>query len=152
MSPETEELAERVRNLIGHKPGVVEKKMFGGYGFMLNGNFVVGSMSTGEILLRADPAKLAETMALSGAGPMMMGEREMTGFYTVDYDSIAHDDDLQTWIDRSWSYVKTMPPKKPKPAKTARKAVAKAPAKRAAAKKAHAGEKAPAKKAAPEKR
>lgn len=130
MSPETEELGERIRDLIGHKPGVVEKKMFGGFGFMLNGNFVVGAMSTGDILLRADPAKLAETMALPGAGPMLMGEREMTGFYTVEFDRIAHDDDLQEWIDRSWSYVKTMPQKKPK-ASTAKMAVAKRAAKKA---------------------
>ncbi len=34
-SEATEELAERVRSMIGHKPGVTEKKMFGGYGFML---------------------------------------------------------------------------------------------------------------------
>ena len=40
----------------------------------------------------------------------------MTGFYTVDYDAIADDDDLKTWIDRSWAYVKTMPPKAEKQA------------------------------------
>ena len=42
MSVESEELAERIRDLIGHKPGVIEKRMFGGFGFMLNGNMVVG--------------------------------------------------------------------------------------------------------------
>ena len=47
---------------------------------------------------------------------MKMGERVMTGFYTVDYDAIANDDDLKTWIDRSWAYVKTMPPKAEKQA------------------------------------
>lgn len=119
MSPESEELAERIRNLIGHKPGVIEKRMFGGFGFMLNGNMVAGSMSTGEILLRADPARMEETLSLPGAAAMKMGERTMTGFYTVDYDGIANDDDLRTWVDRSWAYVKTMPPKEAKAAKKA---------------------------------
>jgi TfoX/Sxy family transcriptional regulator of competence genes len=145
MSPEAEELTERIRNLIGHKPGVIEKKMFGGSGFMLYGNMVAGAMSTGEVLLRADPQRMNETLSITGASPMKMGERIMTGFYTVDFDAIADDDDLKTWIDRSWAYVKTMPPKDAKPAKkpVAKKAPAsKAPAKKAAAKKA------PAKKAA----
>lgn len=133
MSVESEELAERIRALIGHKPGVVEKRMFGGCCFMLNGNMVGGAMSTGGLLLRADPARVEETMSLPGAAPMTMGERTMGGFYTVDFDSIANDDDLKTWIDRAWLYVKTMPPKaeKPKPAK-------KATAKKASAKKAPA--------------
>ena len=123
MSVESEELAERIRGLIGHKPGVIEKRMFGGFGFMLNGNMVAGSMSTGEILLRADPKRIDEALAIPGAAPMKMGERVMTGFYTVDYDAIANDDDLKTWIDRSWAYVKTMPPKAEKQA--AKKAAAK---------------------------
>lgn len=128
MSVASDELAERIRGLIGHKPGVVEKKMFGGYGFMLNGNMVVGSMSTGDLLLRADPQHMDETLSLSGAAPMKMGERLMTGFYTADFDAIANDDDLKTWIDRSWAYVRTMPPKAEKPA--AKKAAKKAPARK----------------------
>ena len=83
-----------------------------------------GSMSTGELLLRADPKRMDEALAISGAAPMKMGERMMTGFYTVDFDAIANDDDLKAWIDRSWAYVKTMPPKAEKPAaakKSARK-------------------------------
>jgi TfoX/Sxy family transcriptional regulator of competence genes len=133
MSPESEELAERIRTLIGHKPGVIEKRMFGGFGFMLNGNMVAGSMSTGEILLRADPKRIDEILTLPGAAAMKMGERTMTGFYTVDYDAIANDDDLKTWIDRSWAYVKTMPPKAEKPAakKLAAKKAPKAAAKKA---------------------
>jgi len=132
MSPESEELAERIRTLIGHKPGVIEKRMFGGFGFMLNGNMVAGSMSTGEILLRADPSRMDEALSLPGAAPMKMGERTMSGFYTVDYDAIANDDDLKTWVDRSWAYVKAM---QPKAEKSPSKKAAKAPAKKAPAKK-----------------
>jgi hypothetical protein len=42
MSEASEELADRIRAIIGHRPGVTEKRMFGGNGFMLNGNMVVG--------------------------------------------------------------------------------------------------------------
>ena len=148
MSVASDELAERIRNLIGHKPGVVEKKMFGGYGFMLNGNMVVGSMSTGDLLLRADPQRMDETLSLSGAAPMKMGERLMTGFYTVDFDAIANDDDLKTWIDRSWTHAKTLPPKEAKLAEKKARRVAKAAPKRPAKKPAKA---APASRKAPRK-
>ena len=152
MSPEAEELTERIRKLIGHKPGVIEKRMFGGSGFMLYGNMVAGAMSTGEVLLRADPTRMSEALSITGAAPMKMGERIMTGFYTVDFDAIADDDDLRTWIDRSWAYVTTLPPKDAKPAKQAgaKKAPARVPAKKASPKKAPAkkvAKKAPAKKA-----
>jgi TfoX/Sxy family transcriptional regulator of competence genes len=116
MSPETEELRDRMRDLIGHRPGVVEKRMFGGVCFMLNGNMVGCAMSSGDILLRADPGRLAETMALPGVSPMMMGEREMTGFYTVAFDEIADEDGLSGWVERAFSYVRTMPPKPDKSA------------------------------------
>ncbi len=37
-----EQLAERLRQALARKKGVEEKKMFGGVGFLLNGNMLVG--------------------------------------------------------------------------------------------------------------
>ncbi len=117
MSVAADELADRIRQIIGHKPGVVEKRMFGGVGFMLNGNMVAGAMSDGELMLRAEPGRMDEMLKLPGAAPLRMGERTMSGFYTVDFDSIADEDDLKTWLDRSWTYVQSMPAKAPKASK-----------------------------------
>ncbi len=72
MSAATDELAERVRDLIGHRPGVTEKKMFGGYGFMLNGNMVCGAMSTGYLLLRVGPDLHAEGSGVPARRPCTM--------------------------------------------------------------------------------
>ena len=36
-----EELARRIRDEIGAHPALVEKKMFGGIAFMIDGNFIV---------------------------------------------------------------------------------------------------------------
>ena len=38
----SESLAQRTRAALSSKKGIVEKKMFGGIGFMLNGNLLVG--------------------------------------------------------------------------------------------------------------
>ena len=37
-----ESLAARIRDALARKKGVEEKKMFGGVGFLLNGNMLVG--------------------------------------------------------------------------------------------------------------
>jgi TfoX/Sxy family transcriptional regulator of competence genes len=47
-----ERLAERIREVIQARPGVTERKMFGGLGFMLNGNMACGVMSDDERTLR----------------------------------------------------------------------------------------------------
>lgn len=44
MSPASEEIADRIRSIVSLRDGVIEKKMFGGICFLLNGNMVVGSM------------------------------------------------------------------------------------------------------------
>ena len=36
-----EELAERVREIVSRKKDIEEKKLFGGVGFLLNGNILV---------------------------------------------------------------------------------------------------------------
>jgi TfoX/Sxy family transcriptional regulator of competence genes len=38
----SEALAERIRHALARRKNVEEKKMFGGVGFLLNGNMVVG--------------------------------------------------------------------------------------------------------------
>ena len=80
-----EQLAERVRDLVAPRSGVTEKKMFGGIGWMINGNMAVGVMSKGGLIVRIDPdeteAMLAEphvsTFGREGAKPMK-------GFVVVD--------------------------------------------------------------------
>ncbi|MGH9801916.1 MAG: TfoX/Sxy family protein, partial [Blastocatellia bacterium] len=38
----SEKLADRIRQTLGEEPGVIEKKMFGGLAFMVNGNMSCG--------------------------------------------------------------------------------------------------------------
>jgi TfoX/Sxy family transcriptional regulator of competence genes len=39
----SEELAERIREVIDGRPGVTERKMFGGIAWMVNGTWPAGS-------------------------------------------------------------------------------------------------------------
>lgn len=111
MSEASEELADRIRALIGDKPGVTEKKMFGGWGFMLYGNMVVGAMKSGALLMRVGPERHEEAKRLPGAAPMIQGGKEMSGFVELTDDGIEDDEALKASIDFAWAFVKTLKPK-----------------------------------------
>ena len=110
MTAASDEMGDRLRPLIGKKPGIVEKKMFGGIGFMLNGNMVIGTTAKGALLVRIDPAKAEDALA-RGAEQMHMGPRIMSGFVFVDPNRLPDDASLKEWIAYSTKYVKTLPPK-----------------------------------------
>jgi TfoX/Sxy family transcriptional regulator of competence genes len=61
-----------------------EVKMFGGIGFMLNGNLIAGASHRG-LLVRVGKAREREALAQPGARPMQMKGRTMEGYIYVDH-------------------------------------------------------------------
>jgi hypothetical protein len=57
------ELADRIRFLIGTRPGITEKKMFGGLAFLAGGNMAISASGQGGALVRVDPAETGATGA-----------------------------------------------------------------------------------------
>ncbi len=110
MTAASDALGARLRPLLGKKPGIVEKKMFGGIGFMLQGNMVIGTTAKGALLVRIDPAKADDAIA-RGAALMHMGPRVMSGFVSVDVTKVPDDAALKVWIAYATKYVNTLPPK-----------------------------------------
>jgi TfoX/Sxy family transcriptional regulator of competence genes len=104
-------LTKRLRPLLMKRPGMVEKKMFGGTGFMLHGNMALGTTASGDLLVRIDPAKQSTALSRAGAFQMMMGEREMKGFIAVRAEGTTDPDDLRAWIADALDYARTLPPK-----------------------------------------
>ena len=110
MSLAVEELSDRVR-LLTPDLILVEKKMFGGRCFMLNGNMLVCPMKDGSLLVRAGKERMDEALARPGAGPMQMKGRTMGGFVFVSGDAVEDDDRLLDWIDFARAFVATLPAK-----------------------------------------
>ena len=50
-----EDLANRIRELLGSERGVEEKRMFGGLAFLMNGNMSVAASGQGGLLVRVPP-------------------------------------------------------------------------------------------------
>src|SRR5438046_10650658 len=57
-----EKLAGRIRKRLGKRAGLVEKKMFGGVAFLLNGNMCCG-VHGAETLVRLDPAQTDKALS-----------------------------------------------------------------------------------------
>ena len=106
-----EDLANRIRELIAGERGVVEKKMFGGLGFMIGGNMAVAASGQGGLLLRCDPNEMDKLAAKPHAGPMVMRGREMQGWLRVDNEGVRTKRQLEPWVKIGVSYARSLPPK-----------------------------------------
>lgn len=107
--PYDPQLAAQMRSALAARDGIVEKKMFGGYCWMMNGNMLCG-VEVGRFMFRVGQALEAEALALPGAAPMDITGRPMRGFVWVDAQH-ARDADLGRWIDLAASYVAALPTK-----------------------------------------
>ena len=106
-----EELADRIRALLGDRPGLTEKKMFGGLAFLIGGNMAIAASGQGGILVRVDPEESDELVASTTAEPMEMRGREMAGWLRVDTANVADHAELAAWVERGTTYAASLPPK-----------------------------------------
>lgn len=105
-----EELAFRIRALLGDRP-VVEKKVFGGLAFMIGGNMAISASSNGGIIVRVDPAEGPELAATTPAEPMVMRDKPMHGWLRIAHEHVADDTALAPWVERGAAYASSLPPK-----------------------------------------
>src|SRR4051812_27750452 len=107
-----EQLAERVRDLVGARSGVTEKKMFGGIGWMINGNMATGVMSTGGLIVRIEPDETEALVRLPHVSTFgREGAKPMKGFVVVDAAAVEDDAALAEWVDRGADRASSLPPK-----------------------------------------
>ena len=104
-----QELAASVRAALLGAGTIREVKMFGGIGFMLNGNLIAGASNRG-LLIRVGKAREREALAQPGARPMQMKGRTMQGYVYVDPPAL-HDRAVQACIRLALPYVLSLPPK-----------------------------------------
>jgi hypothetical protein len=74
-----EQLAGRIRRLVGSDPELTEKKMFGGLAFIIRGSMALAASSEGGTLVRVDPAQSDALVATAKATLMNMRGRDMPG-------------------------------------------------------------------------
>ncbi len=106
-----EDLADRIRELLGTKPGVQEKKMFGGLAFLIGGNMAIAASGQGGVLVRCDPEKSERIVRTTKAEPMVMRGRPMVGWLRVAAGDAATKRQLDKWVKLGTDYAGSLPVK-----------------------------------------
>lgn len=102
-----ETLATRIRQVLARKRGIEEKKMFGGVGFLLHGNMLVGVWKV-SMIVRLDPAQSQQALSEPHVKAFDITGKPMKGWVMVEPEGIAEDDQLQHWIGLAQKFVKTL--------------------------------------------
>ena len=105
-----EGLARRVSEALAGLDGVVERKMFGGLAFMLDGNMAAGILGD-RLMVRVGADAYEEALSEPHCGPMDFTGRPMRGFVVVEAEGIASENGLRDWVARGVGFASSLPPK-----------------------------------------
>jgi TfoX/Sxy family transcriptional regulator of competence genes len=116
-----EKLADRLREVLAHLPNVVEKKMFRGVAFMVNGKMCV-NVSGDDLMCRFDPALLDTLSERPGFRTMIMKGRQLNGYCYVSPEGFRTKKDFDFWLHLCLDFnSKAKASKKPKKKTVAKK-------------------------------
>ena len=105
-----ESLAQRIRHALARKKGVVEKKMFGGVCFLLNGKVVVGVWRD-FMIARLGPHQGDEALLEPHVRKMDITGKAMKGWIMVEPEGVEDDEPLKNWIQQAVKFVGKLPGK-----------------------------------------
>ncbi len=101
-------LAERIRERLARRKHVEEKQMFGGVGFLLNGNLLVGVWRE-QLVVRLGPEEGEEALKEPHVKEFDITGRPMKGWVQVKPGGVEDDEQLKAWGGRAVSFVRTLP-------------------------------------------
>ena len=106
----SQSLADRIRWALRENRNIVEKKMFGGIGFLLKGNMLVGVWKS-SLVVRLGPERGAEALKQPHVKEFDVTGRPMKGWVLVEPDGVNSEQQLVDWIDLATKFVDTLPAK-----------------------------------------
>jgi len=103
-------LATRIRAEIGPLPGLAEKKMFGGVGFLVQGNMACG-VHGDDLIVRVGPERYEETLARPHTKLFDLTGRPMSGWIMVTPAGVAGNEELAAWVRMGVEFALSLPSK-----------------------------------------
>lgn len=103
-------LAARIRAALGPLPGLVEKKMFGGVGFLVHGNMACG-VYRDDLIVRVGPQAYQAALARPHVKLFDITGRAMKGWVMVEPEGCAGDNDLKAWVEQGVAFARSLPTK-----------------------------------------
>lgn len=106
-----EYLVERIRPILARCPlAQSEKRMFGGYGFFVNGNMAVGVIENDIILKLGEEDAAAAVASHENAQIAVLGGNTIRSWVLVDQTDLD-DEALAGWVNQALDYIATLPEK-----------------------------------------
>jgi TfoX N-terminal domain len=104
-----ETLASRIDELLKNKKNFTKKKMFGGVGYMFNGNMCIG-VHKNEFIVRCKPEETDQMLTQKNVRLFDISGKPMKGWLLISPEGMK-DAALQNWLHHSLEYVQTLPKK-----------------------------------------
>jgi TfoX/Sxy family transcriptional regulator of competence genes len=102
-------LADRIRaGLDG--VAFVEKKMFGGVGFLIAGNMACG-VNKNDLMVRVNAEEHEDLLKRPHVRPFDLTGKPMKGWLVVEADGCKTAKQLNAWIKKGVEFASTLPPK-----------------------------------------
>ncbi len=105
-----QQLAERIDLASLNWPGIAKKAMFGGIGYLLNGNMAFGVWRD-HLVVRCGPATYDACLALEYARPFDVTGKAMSGWLMVAPEGLESDAALTVWLERGRDFAVSLPGK-----------------------------------------
>jgi TfoX/Sxy family transcriptional regulator of competence genes len=102
-------LAERIRSQLEGIP-FVERKMFGGVGFLINGNMACG-VNKDNLIVRIEPEKQTALLKKAHAKPFDLTGKPMKGWLLIEADGCKTVKQLSAWVKEGVEFASALPPK-----------------------------------------
>ncbi len=103
-------LDDKLQNITLKWSGIERKKMFGGTGYLLNGNMVAGAYRD-LLVLRVGKDQELDLLAQPWCRPMDITGKPMKGWLFVEADAWDHEQQLADLLEQARSFVGALPPK-----------------------------------------
>jgi len=104
------DLEYRIDQIIDRLGEITKKKMFGGIGYLMNGNMSFG-IHKEFLIIRTSPEKAAELLKNEYIAPFDITGRPMKGWLMVSPDFVETEEQLLEMLKLGTSFVETLPKK-----------------------------------------
>ncbi len=101
----------KVSSLVSKWQNLSKKKMFGGTGYLVNGNMVAG-IHKDYYIFRLGEENAIAAMKLPKIKAFDITGRPMKGWVMVEEGTFSDEDALKIWLKKAKDFVDTLPPKK----------------------------------------
>ena len=104
------ELEYRIDQLTGGFCEITKKKMFGGVGYLINGNMCFGIYKE-YLIIRTSKEKANDLLKLEDVNPFNITGKTMKGWVMVSPDYVETEDKLLEMMTLGFSFAETLPSK-----------------------------------------